>query len=88
MIKRAKRKAKIDFPERAIIDLGIGESDVPANTGITNVLSAEAVKKENRFYSDNGIDERIKKQIIGIEFIFLIYERSIISVHTISPNPC
>jgi LL-diaminopimelate aminotransferase len=82
MIKRAKRKAKIDFPERAIIDLGIGESDVPANTGITNVLSAEAVKKENRFYSDNGIDEfqiaakDYMKNVYGVEG--LDYKKNII----------
>ena len=54
-IKRAKDAAAKKFPNIPIIDMGVGEPDAPADPGIVEVLAAEAAKKENRFYADNGI---------------------------------
>lgn len=54
-IKRAKRKALADHPERSLVDFGIGENDEPAPENIRRVLAEEANKSENRGYADNGI---------------------------------
>ena len=54
-IKRAKAAAMKKFPHIPIIDMGVGEPDAPADPRIVEVLAAEAGKKENRFYADNGI---------------------------------
>lgn len=54
-IKRAKRKALADHPERALIDFGIGENDEPAPENVRAVLKAEVDRTENRGYADNGI---------------------------------
>lgn len=56
-IKRAKAEAKLKFPDIPIIDMGVGEPDVPADPTIVEVLSNEAGKSENRWYADNGILE-------------------------------
>lgn len=56
-IKRAKAAAKAKFPDVELIDLGVGEPDGMADEGVVRVLSEEAAKPENRFYSDNGIAE-------------------------------
>ncbi|MGC3969426.1 MAG: LL-diaminopimelate aminotransferase [Pirellulales bacterium] len=54
-IKRAKRKALADHPERSLVDFGIGENDEMAPESVRRVLTAEANKPENRGYADNGI---------------------------------
>jgi LL-diaminopimelate aminotransferase len=54
-IKRAKRKALADHPERKLIDFGIGENDEMAAANVRRVMAAEIDKPENRGYSDNGI---------------------------------
>jgi LL-diaminopimelate aminotransferase len=54
-IKRAKRKALADHPERSLVDFGIGENDEMAPEGVRRVLTEEANKPENRGYADNGI---------------------------------
>src|SRR5580700_5489581 len=54
-IKRAKRKALAEHPERKLIDFGIGENDEMAAAGVRRVMAAEIDKPENRGYSDNGI---------------------------------
>lgn len=56
-IKRAKRAAMKDNPGVELIDMGVGEPDAMAHDEVVKVLQLEATKKENRFYSDNGIDE-------------------------------
>jgi len=56
-IKRAKRAALEANPGAELIDMGVGEPDDMADASIVNVLKVEAEKKENRFYSDNGIQE-------------------------------
>jgi LL-diaminopimelate aminotransferase len=54
-IKRAKRKALADHPERRLIDFGIGENDEMAPESVRKVMAAEINKPENRGYADNGI---------------------------------
>ncbi len=54
-IKKAKAEAMIKHPEIPIIDLGVGEPDLPADPGVVHTLAVEAGKRENRWYADNGI---------------------------------
>ncbi len=56
-IKRAKRKALADHPDRELIDFGIGENDSMAAQSVRDVMSAEVHKPENRGYADNGVGE-------------------------------
>jgi LL-diaminopimelate aminotransferase len=56
-IKRAKAEATAKYPDIPIIDMGVGEPDIPADAGVVAELSAEAGKSENRWYSDNGISD-------------------------------
>jgi LL-diaminopimelate aminotransferase len=56
-IKRARRKALADFPERKLVDFGIGENDEMAPANVRAVMAAEIDKTENRGYADNGIAE-------------------------------
>ncbi|HEX3077143.1 MAG TPA: aminotransferase class I/II-fold pyridoxal phosphate-dependent enzyme [Lachnospiraceae bacterium] len=54
-IKRAKREAMRTYPNRRIIDLGVGEPDEMADCSIVETLAREAGRWENRTYADNGI---------------------------------
>jgi LL-diaminopimelate aminotransferase len=54
-IKRAKRKALAEHPERRLIDFGIGENDEMAPEPIRAVMAQEINRPENRGYADNGI---------------------------------
>jgi LL-diaminopimelate aminotransferase len=54
-IKRAKRKAIAEHPERKLLDFGIGENDDMAAEEVRHSLAKEAGKVENRGYADNGI---------------------------------
>ncbi len=54
-IKRAKRKAVTEHPERKLLDFGIGENDDMAALAVRDALKREADKVENRGYADNGI---------------------------------
>lgn len=56
-IKRAKRAALAANPGMELIDLGVGEPDWMAEPEVVAVLAAEAAKRENRGYTDNGIAE-------------------------------
>src|SRR5436189_3736089 len=56
-IKRAKRQALADHPERKLLDFGIGENDDMADALVREVLQREAGHVENRGYADNGIQE-------------------------------
>jgi LL-diaminopimelate aminotransferase len=53
-IKRAKRKALADFPNRSLVDFGIGENDSMAPESIRRKLNDEANQPQNRGYMDNG----------------------------------
>ncbi len=54
-IKRAKRKALADHPERSLLDFGIGENDSMADPSVRKVMNEEVNKPENRGYADNGV---------------------------------
>jgi len=54
-IKRAKREAVRDFPDRPLLDFGIGENDEMAAPAIRAALKEEVDEPENRGYADNGI---------------------------------
>jgi len=56
-IKRAKRKALADFPQRKLLDFGIGENDEMAPAGVRQVMAQEINLPRNRGYADNGIAE-------------------------------
>lgn len=56
-IKRAKAAAKLAYPDVELIDMGVGEPDEMADSGIVAKLAEEAAKPENRGYADNGIQE-------------------------------
>jgi LL-diaminopimelate aminotransferase len=54
-IKRAKRAALADHPERRLLDFGIGENDDMADPLVRQVLKEEVDRLENRGYADNGV---------------------------------
>jgi LL-diaminopimelate aminotransferase len=56
-IKRAKRKALAEHPERTLIDFGIGENDEMAPPQVRRRMADEINRPENRGYADNGIAE-------------------------------
>jgi LL-diaminopimelate aminotransferase len=56
-IKRAKRKALADNPERSLLDFGIGENDAMAPESVRQRMAEEINRPENRGYADNGISE-------------------------------
>jgi len=89
MIKRAKRAAQEAFPDRPIIDMGVGEPDWAADRGVVETLSQEAGKLENRWYADNGIPEFQKAAADYMSSIYgvsdLNYEAEI--VHGIGSKP-
>jgi LL-diaminopimelate aminotransferase len=56
-IKRAKRKALSDNPDRKLLDFGIGENDAMAPASVRARMAEEINKPENRGYADNGIPQ-------------------------------
>ncbi|HJS09555.1 MAG TPA: aminotransferase class I/II-fold pyridoxal phosphate-dependent enzyme, partial [Pirellulales bacterium] len=54
-IKRAKRKALAEHPERTLIDFGIGENDEMAPESVRAAMAREINEPENRGYADNGV---------------------------------
>ncbi len=56
-IKRAKRKALADYPDRTLLDFGIGENDAMADEMVRRRMADEINRPENRGYADNGIAE-------------------------------
>ena len=56
-IKRAKRNALEQFPDRTLIDFGIGENDNMAPANVRSRMESEISDIENRGYADNGIAE-------------------------------
>jgi LL-diaminopimelate aminotransferase len=56
-IKRAKRKALQEFPDRSLLDFGIGENDSMADASVRQRMAQEVNQPENRGYADNGIAE-------------------------------
>jgi LL-diaminopimelate aminotransferase len=72
-IKRAKRAALKDHPERRLLDFGIGENDEMADPLVREVLKREVDRLENRGYADNGSQEfkqavaGFMKRVFGVE---------------------
>jgi LL-diaminopimelate aminotransferase len=72
-IKRAKRKAIEDHPDKQLLDFGIGENDSPADQAVRTVMTEEVHKPENRGYADNGVLEfkeaagRFMKRQFGVD---------------------
>jgi LL-diaminopimelate aminotransferase len=72
-IKRAKRKALAEHPERRLVDFGIGENDEMAPEAVRRVMAAEISKPENRGYADNGPQgfkdavARFMQRTLGVE---------------------
>ena len=56
-IKRAKRKAIDEFPDRTLVDFGIGENDCMAAASVRRRMAKEIDRPENRGYADNGVPE-------------------------------
>ncbi|MBT3889181.1 MAG: LL-diaminopimelate aminotransferase, partial [Planctomycetaceae bacterium] len=56
-IKRAKRQAMADQPDRKLLDFGIGENDSIAAQSVRQVMGDEIHLLENRGYADNGVPE-------------------------------
>lgn len=56
-IKQAKAGARASHPDLPLVDLGVGEPDLPADPAIVEILAREVGKSENRYYADNGIPE-------------------------------
>ena len=56
-IKRAKRQAKANQPDRKLLDFGIGENDSIAAPSVRQVMGEEIHRLENRGYADNGVPE-------------------------------
>jgi len=54
-IKRAKRAALAAFPDRKLLDFGIGENDDMAAPVVREFMKKEVDKLDNRGYADNGI---------------------------------
>lgn len=74
-IKKAKEDILKKYPDIELIDMGIGEPDLPADSNIVEILSNEAGKPENRWYADNGIVEfqeaaaKYLHEVYGVENI-------------------
>lgn len=72
-IKRAKRKALADYPDRELIDFGIGENDSMAAEAVRERMTAEINQPGNRGYADNGIGDfkaaaaRFMKRRLGVD---------------------
>lgn len=56
-IKRAKRHAMADQPDRKLLDFGIGENDSIAAQSVRQIMGEEIHQHENRGYADNGVPE-------------------------------
>lgn len=54
-IKKTRRQMEREHPETPMIDLGVGEPDAMADTGVIDVLYEQAKEWKNRGYADNGI---------------------------------
>lgn len=87
-IKKVTRETQLKNPDIKLIDMGVGEPDKMADLSIVDILSNEAAKPENRFYSDNGIIEFQEAACTYLKNIYSlnnIYPENI--VHGIGSKP-
>lgn len=89
LIKKWKSEAQKRFPENfKLIDMGVGEPDLPADESIVKVLAEEAGKSENRFYADNGIVEFQNAAIKYMDNVFGVKNLTLNNViHGIGSKP-
>ena len=73
-IKRAKREARKNNPNVELIDLGVGESDWMAEKEVVEVLYKQAGLRENRGYTDNGIQEFKDAAVRYMEKVYQVYD--------------
>ncbi|MCA9262994.1 MAG: LL-diaminopimelate aminotransferase [Planctomycetales bacterium] len=72
-IKRAKRQAIADFPDRQLIDFGVGDNEEMADASVRARMAEEINDPANRGYADNGIIEfkeavvRFMQRNFGVE---------------------
>jgi len=72
-IKRAKRQALSEYPDRTLLDFGIGENDSMAPLPVREQMANEINLPENRGYADNGVAEfkeaaaRFMQREFGVE---------------------
>jgi LL-diaminopimelate aminotransferase len=88
-IKRAKKSAKMRFPDVELIDMGVGEPDEMADESVVNILSNEAKKQENRGYSDNGVQELKDEIPIYMDKVFGVKNLDPVNevIHSIGSKP-
>lgn len=72
-IKRAKREACKNNPNVKLIDLGVGEPDWMAENEVIEVLYNQAKLRENRGYTDNGIQEFKDAAVHYMENVYQVY---------------
>ncbi|UPA28097.1 MAG: aminotransferase class I/II-fold pyridoxal phosphate-dependent enzyme [Verrucomicrobiota bacterium] len=56
-IKAAKRRFQAEHPDRVLLDMGIGEPDLPPPDSVIEELCSQAHFVENQGYADNGCPE-------------------------------
>lgn len=72
-IKRAKKAARIEKPDVALIDMGVGEPDEMAFPEVVQALQEAAADPLNRGYADNGGESfkeaavKYMKEVFGVE---------------------
>ncbi|HWR45736.1 LL-diaminopimelate aminotransferase [Sporomusa sp.] len=71
-IKRAKRAAIAKNPGMALIDLGVGEPDWMAEPEVVEILYNQAKQKENRGYTDNGIQDFKDAAVSYMESVYQV----------------
>jgi LL-diaminopimelate aminotransferase len=69
-IKRAKRAARLEKPDVALIDMGVGEPDEMAFPEVVQALQEAAADPANRGYADNGCQEFKEAAVKYMEKVF------------------
>ena len=69
-IKRAKRAARKEKPDVALIDMGVGEPDDMAFPEVVQALQEAATDPNNRGYADNGSDGFKQAAVKYMEKVF------------------
>nr|WP_235333811.1 LL-diaminopimelate aminotransferase [Pelosinus fermentans] len=72
-IKRAKREACKNNPNVRLIDLGVGEPDWMAEDDVVEILYNQAKLRENRGYTDNGIQEFKDAAVQYMENVYQVH---------------
>ena len=78
-IKQAKVAAKKKHPDTSLIDMGVGEPDIPADSGVVQELANQAGLPENKWYADNGIPEF---QDAAADYLERVYNLSDVDPYT------